>query len=122
MLVDGAEAGLGQFLGDTGTQDSGAVQAEDGIHGGIIDEMGNELIGAVLGFTQTGLIIGDVDIIVDVRVIGGEVATGDPQGDIAAADRQVHKFDHWEVPPIFSFSSKKRKTFLSPGEAFLPGL
>ena len=121
MLVDGAEAGLGQFLGDTGTQDSGAVQAEDGIHGGIIDEMGNELVGTVLSFTQTGLVIGDVDVVVDVRVIGGEVAAGDPKRDIATADRQIHKFDHLGVPPIIIFF-KKRKTPHSPGEAFLPGL
>ena len=94
MLVDGAETGLGQLLGNAGTQNSGAVQAEDGIHGGIVNKMGDQLVRAVLRFTQTCLLVSDINIVIDMGVIGREVAPGDTQGDIAMADRKIHQFDH----------------------------
>lgn len=94
MLVDGPEAGLGQFLGDAGTQNSGAVQTQDGIHRGIIDKMRHQFIGAVLGFTQAGLLIGDVDVVIDVGMIGGEMASCDSQGNFAALNGQMGNFDH----------------------------
>ena len=121
MLIDGAEAGLGQLLGNAGAQNSGAVQAKDGIHGGIINKVGDQLVCAVLRFTQACLLIGNINIVIDMRVIGREVAPGDAQGDIAMADRKIHQFDHLRYLRKYFFF-KKRKSVFQPGEAFFAGL
>ena len=46
--IDGTEARLGQFVGNAGTQNGSTVQTQDGIHRSVVDEIGNQLIGAVL--------------------------------------------------------------------------
>ena len=94
VLIDGMEAGFGQFLGNTGTQNSSAVQTQDRIDGGIIDKMGNQLVSNVLRFTQTGLLVGDINIVIDMGVIGGEVTAGNTQGNLSVADRQMGYFNH----------------------------
>ena len=92
--IDGTEAGLGQFVGDAGTQNSGAVQTQNGIHGSVIDEVGNQLISTGLGLRNTGLLEGDINVVIDMGVIGHKVALGNTQGDITLLDRQFHKLDH----------------------------
>jgi hypothetical protein len=92
--IDGTEAGLGQFVGNAGTQNSGAVQTQNGINGGIIDEVGNQLISAVLGLRNTGLLISDINVVIDMGVIGHKVALGNTQRGIALLNRQFHELDH----------------------------
>jgi len=110
MLIDGAEAGLGQLLGNAGAQDSGAVQAKDGIHGGIINKVGDQLVCAVLRFTQACLLISNINIVIDMRVIGREVAPGDAQGDVAMAYGKIHQFDHLRYLRIY-FLQKRKSVF-----------
>ena len=47
--------------------------------------------------------VGDVDVVVDVAVIGGEMTTGDSKGDISAAAGKMDQLDH-----TFSSFEKKR--------------
>jgi hypothetical protein len=56
--------------------------------------MRNQLRGGVLRLVQTGFLISDVDVIVDVAVVGGEVALGDAQGGLSVASGQVGQFWH----------------------------
>ena len=56
--------------------------------------MRHQLISAILRLTQAGLLVGDVDVIIDVGVVGGEVAVGNSQGYLAVLHRQMLQFDH----------------------------
>ena len=82
MGIDGVEAGLGQFLGNTGTQNGSAVQTQDGINGCIINEMGNQLVSGSLGFAQTSLLLGNIDVVIDVGVVCCEMTAGNAQGNL----------------------------------------
>ena len=94
MGVDGAEARFGQLLGHAGAKNGCSIQTQNGVHGGIIDKMRNQLRGGVLRLVQTGFLLSDVDVIVDVAVVGGEVALGDAQGGLSVASGQVGQFWH----------------------------
>lgn len=76
------EPAFGQLFGQARTQYAGPVQTENGIHWGIIDEMGDQLLCTVFRYAEAGLLEGDVYEIVDVGMIGGEVAAGDTEGSI----------------------------------------
>ena len=90
-----------------GAQHRGAVQTQHGIHGGIVDEIGHQLIGAVPGLAETGLLVGDVHIVVDMGVIGHEMTLGDPQGGVAALYGQFYKLDHSFFLQFLGLSKKK---------------
>ena len=77
--------------------------------------MGHQFIGTVFGFAQTGLLIGDVDVIIDVGVVGGEVTAGDTQGDFAALNGQIGNLNH---SLFLRVSIKKKKRFQPPAERF----
>ena len=115
--VDGAEAGLGQLLGNAGTQHGRAVQAEDGIHRRIIEEMGNQLISGVLRLAEPGLLEGNINIIIDMGVIGNEVSLGKAQRHIAPLYGQFDKLDH---RTFLQLLRSKKKAFFTPAEAFSP--
>ena len=89
VLVDGAETGLGQFLSNAGTQNSGTVQTQDGIHWCIIDKMRHQFVSGGPGLAQTGLLISNVNIVVNMGMIGSKVAFRKTQGDVAAGNGQV---------------------------------
>ena len=92
--VDGLKAALGQFLRKARAQHRGAVQAQNGIHRGIVDEVGHQLMGAVLGLAQTGLLVSDIHVVIDVGMIGGKMSPGDAKRRVAPADGQIHQCDH----------------------------
>ena len=81
-------------FGQTRTQHRGAVQTQNGIHRSVVDEMGHQLMGAVLGLAQAGLLVGDVHEVIDVGVIGGKMSPGDAKRCVASADGQIHQCDH----------------------------
>ena len=87
--VDGAVAGLGQLLGNTGTQNGGAVQAENGIHGNIVAQTADQLIGTVLGLAETGLVEGQINIVIDMGMVGCKMSPGQTEGNFAVPDRQM---------------------------------
>ena len=122
MGIDGAEAGLGQLLGDAGAQHRRAVQTQHRIHGGIVDKVGNQLIGAVPRFAETGLLVGDVNVVVDMGVVGHEMTLGNPQRGVAVLHGQFYKLDHnfflhllWVIKKKRRFSAR-RKRFRRPLE------
>ena len=83
--VDGGKAAFGQFPGKAGADDLGAVQADDGVDDGAGDVFLGQLSGHRLGVAQASLEGGDVDVIVDVAVVGGKVPLGHLQRHRAAA-------------------------------------
>ena len=92
--VDGIEAASAQFFRDAGAQNGGAVHADDGIHGSIVNEVGHQLVSAVLGLAQAGLLVSDINVVVDMGMVGCKVAAGNTQGGLTMTDGQVHKLDH----------------------------
>ena len=92
--IDGAEAALGQLLGKAGAHHTGAVQAQYGVHRGVIHEIGHQLPRAVLGLAEAGLLIGDIHIVIDVGVIGCKMAPGNAKGRTAMANGHLHQSDH----------------------------
>ena len=97
VRVHAAEAALGQLLRQAGADDRGAVQTQNGIHGRIILKGSHQILGSSLGFAEPGLGIGDVDIIVNMAVVGGKMATGNTQRGIAALYRQIGDLDHSSI-------------------------
>ena len=118
VLVDGAEARFGQLVRHAGTQHRGTVQAQHRIHRRIVHKMGHQLVGAFLGLAEPGLLIGDVDVIVDVGVVGCEMPTGDPQRDVAPAHGKVYQFDHNETS---NYTFAKKKSVFNPGTSVFAG-
>ena len=114
--IDGAEAALGQLGSHAGTQNRGTVHTQDGIHRGIVDKMGNQLTGAVLGLTETGLLISNINVVVDVGVVGGKMALGHPQRCFTLSNGQVHQCDH----TVSLLKEIKKKTSSAPAAAFWP--
>ena len=88
MGVNGAESRFGQLLSNAGSQYRRAVQAEDGVHRRIIDKMGDQLIGGVPRLTETGLLEGDINVIIDVGVVCDKMSLGKTQGHITTLYRQ----------------------------------
>ena len=95
--VDALEAALGQLVGKAGADDGGAVQTEDGIDHGAVGQGLDQLLGNSLGFAETGLGVGNINIIIDMGVVGGEMPPGDTQGNVATSYRQVHQVDHTSI-------------------------
>ena len=118
VLIDASEAALGQLVGKTGTDHGGAVQTQDRIHGGIVDEVQHQLLGYRLGLAQAGLGVGDVDVIIDMAVVGGEMPVGEPQGDVAVLHRQKIDIDHSRA---LRLCQNKKKTSLGPGNCVSAG-
>jgi hypothetical protein len=112
VSVDGTETGLAQFISDAGTQNSSAVQTQNGVNRGIVDKIGNQLICAVLSLGNTGLLEGNINIVIDMGVVGDKVALGNTQGDITLLNRQFHKLNHGRFLRFFLKITEKRKTFL----------
>ena len=61
----------------------------------------------------TGLGVGDIDVIIDMAVIGGEMAMGEPQRDVAVAYRQIGDVDHSKLLHV---CQNKKKTSFGPGK------
>mgnify|MGYP003297265218 CR=1 FL=1 len=76
------------------TQPEGDRQKQDGIHGSIVNEVGHQLVSAVLGLAQAGLLVSDINVVVDMGMVGCKVAAGNTQGGLTMTDGQVHKLDH----------------------------
>ena len=94
MGIDGAEAALGQLLGKAGAHHAGTIQAQYGIHRGVVDEIGNQLPRTVLRLAEAGLLIGDVHIVIDVGMIGCKMAPGDAKRCTAMANGHFHQSNH----------------------------
>ena len=92
--VDGAETTLGQLFGHAGAENRGAVQAENGVDRGVVDEIRHQLMSAVLGLAESGFLISNIHKIIDVGMIGGKMSVSDTQGGIAPADGKVHQCNH----------------------------
>ena len=80
MVVDAAEAALGQLVSQAGAQHGGAVQAEDRIDLSGMFEGTHQLLCHSLGLGQAGLGQGNINIVIDMGVVGGEVAPCNPEG------------------------------------------
>jgi hypothetical protein len=65
--------------------------------------MAHQLFGAGLGFADTGLVVGDIDVIVDVAVVSGKMTTGNSKRDIATATGKMDQLDH----NVSSFEKKR---------------
>jgi hypothetical protein len=63
--------------------------------------MGNQFVCAVLSLTQAGLLVSNINIIIDMRVIGGKMALCNSQRHFTPANRQMFDFDHNGEPPLF---------------------
>ena len=113
--IDGAEARFGQFLGNAGAQHRSAVQTQHRIHRRIIDKAGNQLIGTVPSLAETGLLIGDVHIIVDMGMVGHKMSLGNSQRRVAPLHRQFYKLDHGA---FLRFCGLKRKNVLPRHQRF----
>ena len=88
------EAVLGQLVGQTGADDLRAVQTEHGVHDGAVLIGGHQLLGDSLGLREAGFLGGDVDVVVDVAVAGGEVAFGHAQEQTALVGGKLYHIDH----------------------------
>lgn len=91
-IADGVASG-GQGLGQARAHQSHAVHAQDGIDLGICKIL-SQLRRDGLGVSQADLLVGDVDVVIDVAVVGCEVASGDPERNVASADRELHSLKH----------------------------
>ena len=118
MGVDGAKARFGQLLGNAGAQHRGAVQTQHRIHRHIIDKAGNQLIGTVPSLAETGLLIGDVHIVVDMGMVGHKMSLGNSQRRVAPLHGQFYKLDHGAFLRYLWVKKKKR---FAPASAFSPG-
>ena len=100
VLIDGAETALGQLDANESAQHGGAVQTDDGIHRGIVDETGHQLISGGFGLAEAGLVIGDINVVVDVAVVGCKVTAGHTQRHISVATLQMLQIYHKGIPPV----------------------
>jgi hypothetical protein len=116
--IDATDAALGQLVSQTSTDDSGAVQAENGIHKGAIDNSLRQMLGYGLRLAQTGLGIGNIDVVIDMAVVGSKVTASKPQGNISMTHGQVGNFDHIGILRICEI--KKANVFWPRQTAFLP--
>jgi hypothetical protein len=114
--IDGTEAALGQFLRQASADDGGTVQTQNGVHRGIIDKGSHHLLGNILRFAEAGLGICNINVVIDMAVVGGEVAASHSQGHIAALYRQVGNLNHSRILHRID----KRKAFPLPAAAFSP--
>ena len=85
VAVDAHKAGAGEFLGQIGAHNLGAVQADDGIHDGGGHILLHQIFRHGHGLALTGFQGGDVDVVVDVGVVGGEMSGNDLEGDAVGA-------------------------------------
>ena len=73
MSVHGKEAGFHQLLGQKCADYLGAVQADDGVHDGIMHILLSQGVGSLLCFGHPGLGKCHINIIVDVGMVGGKM-------------------------------------------------
>ncbi len=74
MRIQRHKTAVGEFVGKAGADDFGSVQTNNGIHNGSGHIMLHQCLGYAGSFAQTAFQGGDVDIIIDVAVVGGEMA------------------------------------------------
>ena len=92
--IDALETASAQLLSKAGADDSRTVQTQNGIHRGIILEVGDQLLGDRLSLAETGLGEGNIDVIIDMAVVGSEMPTGNPKGYVSMSHRQIGNFNH----------------------------
>ena len=105
------------ILCQAGANDGSAIQAKHRIHRRVVFEILHQIPGHIPGFTEPGFLEGHINIIIDVAVVGGEMASGNPQGDIAMADGQLCKTDHSK----FLLCENKESVFHSSGTSVSSG-
>ena len=66
MGIDAADSAFGQFVRKAGANDRRPIQAQNGVHHGCGVKMGHQLLRDVLRFTQSCLLVGDINIIIDM--------------------------------------------------------
>ena len=87
-------AGVRQLPGQASADDAHAVQAQDRVHRAVVPEPGHQLPGNVPGLGELGFLLGDVDVVIDVAVVGGEMPPGYPQGDVSMGHGQSFDLKH----------------------------
>ena len=87
MLIDGAKTALCQLLSNTRTQHRRPVQTKNSIYRRIIDKMRNQSVGGRFGLAESGFLGGNINIIVNMAVVGCKMAPGITQGYITMGCR-----------------------------------
>ena len=93
-VVHAAAATVDQFFAQTGADDGRAIQTQNGIDGGVPLILRSQDPGHSLSLRQAGLLKGDINIIIDVAVVGRKMAFRHTQGDIALANGEFHDLKH----------------------------
>ena len=96
------KAVLGQLVGKAGADDLRAVQAENGIHDGVVLVGSHQLFCHGLCLGKAGLLGGDIDIVIDVAVAGCEMALCHTQEQIALVGGKLYHVDHNCNTPVLS--------------------
>lgn len=96
------KAVLGQLVGKAGADDLCAVQAENGIHDGVVLVGSHQLFCHGLCLGKAGLLGGDIDIVIDVAVAGCEMALCHTQEQIALVGGKLYHVDHNCNTPVLS--------------------
>ena len=96
------KAVLGQLVGKAGADDLCAVQAENGIHDGVVLVGSHQLFCHSLCLGKAGLLGGDIDIVIDVAVAGCEMALCHTQEQIALVGGKLYHVDHNCNTPVLS--------------------
>ena len=91
VLVAGEHMGLHHVAGHAGADDFRAVQAEDGVHRFAVFVDTGQLPGHGLGLAEAELLGRNVDIIVGMAVVGGEMPLADPQHQSVFLGGQLDK-------------------------------
>ena len=117
--VQAVEAVLAQLICQAGADDCGAVQTQDGIHRGTAPvKSSHQLLCNFPSLTQTALGIGNINIIVNVAMVGRKMTLGHPEGNIAALNGKSAGFDHKSYPPCHEIS----KSVFPPGQSVFAGM
>ena len=95
VIVDTAGGG-DELFRQTGADDSRAIQTEDRVdRNGTV--MRRKLLGNVSGLGQTGLMVGNINVVVDMAVVGRKMASGHTKGHVSSLDGQFLNFNHFVV-------------------------
>jgi hypothetical protein len=76
--------------------------------------MRNQFVSAVPSLAQTGLLEGNINVVVDVGVVGRKVTLCVTQRSLAALAAQTDQIEHNFVPPVFQ---KSKSAFQNPAKS-----
>jgi hypothetical protein len=104
------KAVLRQLVGKAGADDLGAVQAEHGVHDGVVLVSRHQFFCHGLCLGKAGLLGGDVDVIIDMAVAGGKMTLCHAQEQVAFLGGKLYHVDHRNSTPLQRFRGFPQNT------------